>query len=100
MRYSAGYRTNLIPGFDCHGLPTEKTASKDPCFFTKPLETCLRTSRQKMILQLGYYRLFGLCANVEKTYATAEDSYMKHVLNNLDKLREDFVVREAKKLTK
>lgn len=62
---AAGHRTELIPGFDCHGLPTEKLveasyAVKDTAH---KLYLCYKTCRLNGLLQVSYFRKFGVTAN-------------------------------------
>lgn len=91
MFKNIGYKVDLIPGFDCHGLPTERLVRKYFPYVKEDslefLTLCVVTSRYNSILQIYWYNKFDVNASWERPYLTMDNPYISHVNSCLRKLK-------------
>lgn len=91
MFRNVGYKVDLIPGFDCHGLPTERLVKKHyPHVEEDSLEfltLCEVVSRFNLMLQIYWYDKFNVNANWDRPYLTMDHTYISHVNSCLQKVK-------------
>lgn len=103
MRWTIGYNVSIIPGFDCHGLATEKLAIKqfgNQSDISKHFNNCLITCRRNMLQQISIFSKFGLTVDWENVYITASNNYINFNLKNLRKLNKKGLLAEKMSVVK
>ncbi|MDR2806834.1 MAG: isoleucine--tRNA ligase [Puniceicoccales bacterium] len=105
LRYKSmrGYRTPLIPGWDCHGLPIEHKVSKTLQEHKRDLSTsalreeCSNFSKSFMEKQRKQFLRLGVLADWEREYKTMDPSYEASILEVLAQFVEEGRVYRGKK---
>lgn len=83
-----GHKVNFVPGWDCHGLPTELMAQKK--YGNLPAgelrEKCAEFAMEQANVQRNFFKKLGLTGNWENPYLTMSKEYEVGQLKALGQL--------------
>ncbi len=105
VKYKAfsGYQSDLIPGWDCHGLPIEHQVDKELGEKKKSLDTvqirqaCREYAAKFVDIQREEFRRLGIFARWETPYLTMDYGYEATIARELGKLVAKDMVYKGKK---
>ncbi len=102
-RFMMGYRTDYVPGWDCHGLPielqVEKSLGKDRERLSKVeiRRRCREYAARFVEIQKEEFVRLGVFGRWDRPYLTMDYSYQATILRELGRvLKEGFVYRGKK----
>ena len=87
----SGYQSELIPGWDCHGLPIELQVDKDLGPKKKDMtvvqirQACREYAQKYVNIQKEEFRRLGVFANWENPYLTMSYDYEANIARELGK---------------
>ncbi|MEK6828598.1 MAG: isoleucine--tRNA ligase [Nanoarchaeota archaeon] len=84
----SGYKVRFVPGWDCHGLPTELAVQKK--YGNLPAgelrEKCMEFALEQMDVQRQFFKKLGLTGEWDNPYLTMSKEYETHQLKALGEL--------------
>lgn len=94
-----GYNVNVIPGWDCHGLPIEKKVAEiNPELKGSAMQTACRVYAQKWIdIQKESFKKLGIFMDWNNPYATMNFKYEANTLQAFASLVEKGFINRARK---